>query len=81
MISPDIMERPETLRYLKILFGGALVAVVLADFLIHRGHVIFPWDEIPGFNAVYGLFSCAFLIMVSKYLGRTWLMKPEDYYD
>jgi hypothetical protein len=77
----DILDRPDTLKRLKVIFGVALAALVVADLLIHRGHAVFPWDDIPGFSAVYGLLSCAIIIMVSKYLGESGLMKPEDYYD
>lgn len=66
---------------LKILFGICLVAVVLSDFLIPREHVTFFWDGVPGFSAIYGFMACVLIIVVSKFIGKRWLMKPEDYYD
>lgn len=34
-----------------------------------------PW------GSFYGLFSCVVIILVSKFLGKVWLMRGEDYYD
>ncbi len=69
------------MKRLKILFGAGLLAVLLPDFLLQREHIIFPWDGVPGFSAVYGFVSCALIILASKFIGKRWLMKPEDYYD
>ncbi len=58
-----------------------LAIIVLADFLVPREHGVFPWDDIPGFNAVYGFFACIIIVIVSKFLGhQVGLMKDEDYY-
>lgn len=58
-----------------------LALVVIADFFVHREHVIFIWDRIPGFSALYGLVSSIVIIVVSKAIGHAFLMKREDYYD
>jgi hypothetical protein len=36
---------------------------------------------LPGFGSLYGLISCVLIIVVSKLLGKLWLMRREDYYD
>jgi len=69
-----------TKRIMGYLFAVSLIIVVISGFFIHK-HVIFPWDEIPIFNAVYGFISCVLIILISKEIGHKWLMKPEDYYD
>ena len=68
----------------KVFKGVVYVAMgllVIADFIIPKHHAIFPWDEIPGFSAVYGFISCVVIIVVSKFIGKVWLQKSEDYYD
>ena len=64
------------------LFYLVLVLIVIADFLVFRGHAEYLWDRLPGWSAVYGLGSCVLLIFVSKFLGyQGGLMRREDYYD
>lgn len=75
------VENPDKLRKIRKVFYLLLVFIVISDFLIHREHVSFIWDAIPGFNSFYGLLSSILLIVFSKSLGHAWLMKEEDYYD
>ena len=35
----------------------------------------------PRWGSLYGLVSCVAIIVVSKFLGKVWLMRREDYYD
>jgi len=61
-------------------FYVCLFACVLAELAVLLSyHPHFWWDEIPGFNAIYGFFSCIILILVGKALGH-WLKKEEGYY-
>lgn len=55
-------------------------ALVGFDFLVPRHHIFFVWDRIPGFMALYGLFSSIIIIFLFKTLGHLFLMKKEDYY-
>jgi hypothetical protein len=48
-------------------------------FDIHPPHFWFEW--IPAWGSLYGLVSCVAIIAVSKFLGKVWLMRGEDYYD
>lgn len=58
----------------------ALNQPALAElFDIHPPHFWFEW--IPAWGSLYGLVSCVAIIVVSKFLGKTWLMRREDYYD
>jgi hypothetical protein len=36
---------------------------------------------IPGFWSLFGLGSCAVVIMVARLLGKSGIMTREDYYD
>jgi hypothetical protein len=41
----------------------------------------FWFESIPAWGSLYGLVSCVAIIVVSKFLGKVWLMRREDYYD
>lgn len=73
-----LRERLPLLR--RILFGVLALLVVL-DVFIHRHHVYFVWDEIPGFSAALGFVACLILLRGAMALGHGWLTKPADYYD
>lgn len=60
---------------------AAVVGVVtLALPLLFRVEHHFPWDDIPGFYAIYGAVGCASLVVVSKWVGRVLLVKPADWW-
>lgn len=60
---------------------GAVVGVVtLALPLVFPIEHHFPWDDIPGFYAIYGAIGCAALVVVSKWVGRVLLVKPPDWW-
>jgi hypothetical protein len=50
-----------------------------AAFNIHPPH--FWFERIPAWGSLYGFASCVAIIVVSKFLGKVWLMRREDYYD
>ena len=60
------------------LFALALAEIFVLLFI--HPHTTFWWEEIPGFNAILGFFSCVILILIAKALGH-WLKKEEDYYE
>ncbi len=76
-----IFEDPKKKDIFKKIFYAGIAFFVLIDFVTPRHHVMFFWDRIPGFNAIYGFISCLIIIVVSKTLGKWWLQKKEDYYD
>jgi hypothetical protein len=75
----DLIEKKENRKKLWRILLLMLALSVIADFLVER-HPEFPW-LFPGFAALYGFASCIFIIVFSKWIGHTWLMKEEDYYD
>lgn len=77
----EYLENPENIKKLRKLLYISLALAVAIDLFVHRERVVFLWDKLPGFSAVYGLISCILIILVSKALGHKWLMKREDYYD
>jgi hypothetical protein len=58
----------------------ALIEAVAPRFLYHD-HAHFPFEDWPAFGSMYGFLSCAAIIVVSKLLGKVWLMRSEDYYE
>ncbi len=77
----ELVEDQKTRKLVRRLCYIALFIVVVADFLVHRHHVTFFWDSIPGFSAFFGFVSCVLIIVISKAVGHAWLMKKEEYYD
>jgi hypothetical protein len=79
------LEEPARFARLKRWFYIGLVAILLAEIVLplvlyaHDPH--FWFERIPGWGSLYGLVSCVAIILVSKFLGKVWLMRREDYYD
>ncbi len=75
----DFFDKPENIKMMRRIFHSCLVVLVLLDLFISK-HPHFFWENIPGFDAVFGFVACALIILVSKSLGIL-LKKKEDYYD
>ena len=84
-IFEKILEDP--VRFKRVKWAGLtfLVVIFLLEILVvnilHLGHPHFRFEKLPGFGSLYGLISCVLIIVVSKLLGKLWLIRPEDYYD
>ncbi len=78
------LEDPVRFARIKRWFYIGLAAVALAEivlpYVFHEEHH-FPFENWPAFGSLYGLASCVAIIVVSKFLGKVWLMRREDYYD
>ena len=63
----------------------ALAVIALAEIVLPLvfggGHPHFSFEGFPAWGSLYGLISCAAIIVVSKLIGKAWLMRGEDYYD
>ena len=77
----DFFDKPENIRLLKILSCISLALTVIVDFFVTRKDIHFPWENIPGFYALFGLVACILIVVLAKTLGHRWLMRKEDYYD
>jgi hypothetical protein len=75
----SIFDNPKNVKRLLITFYCSLVILLIAEFFIHP-HPAFFFENIKGFSAVYGFFSCVLLIFLAKIL-RLIVMKKENYYD
>ena len=79
------LENPTRLARIRLCFyvGLALVAAaeIVAPLVFHGAHHHFGFEGIPAWGSLYGLISCVAIIVVSKFIGKMWLMRREDYYD
>ena len=74
------LDSPGITVKIRWFFIAILAVLVLIDPFIEK-HPFFDTERIPAFYAIYGFFSCALIVAISKILGKLWLQKGEDYYD
>ena len=79
------LEDPVRLARIKRWFYAGLAIVALAEIVLPRiypgGESHFSFEDFPAWGSLYGLVSCAAIIVVSKLIGKLWVMRGEDYYD
>jgi hypothetical protein len=82
------LEDPTRFNRIKRLFYVSLAVVALAEIVLprivhggHGGESHFAFEDFPAWGSLYGLISCVAIILVSKLIGKLWLMRREDYYD
>ena len=79
------LEDPVRFTRIKRWFYVGLAVVALAEIVLPRVfgdlHSHFSFESFPAWGSLYGLASCVAIIVVSKALGKLWLMRREDYYD
>ena len=79
------LEDPVRFARLRRAFYASLAVVLVAEIVLPRvlgaGHAHFGFERIPGWGSIYGFASCVAIVVVSKALGKAWLMRREDYYD
>ena len=70
---------------LKRAFYVSLLALAVmeatAPWFLYDEHAHFAFEDWPAFGSLYGVISCAAIILVSKLLGKLWLMRPENFYE
>ena len=77
------LEDPVRFARIKCGFYIGLAVILLAEIVLtlaFPGHPHFGF-EFAGWGALYGLISCVLIIVVSKFIGKHFLMRPEDHYD
>ena len=79
------LEDPKCFARVKRVFYISLAVIALAEIVLplifHGEHSHFSFENFPAWGSVYGLISCVAIIVVSKLIGKLWLMRREDYYD
>ena len=74
-----LLDSPKNRRRIRQYFYAALLVLLVIDFFVSK-HGHFPWENAPGFYAVYGFIGCISLIFIAKLL-RMLVKRKEDYYD
>ena len=84
----------DPVRFARIKRWSIAVLIVLAcaeiflPLIFHSGHHHFWFEDFPSgshwpklpWGSIYGFASCVVIILVSKFLGKVWLMRQENYY-
>jgi len=76
----DIIELLRTKAAKRIAYG-ALIILIVVDFIIPRHEIHFFGDKVPGFWSLFGFIACVLIIIISKWIGHLGLMQEESYYD
>ena len=80
-----LIETPEGLARLRRWFYVSLAVIVVleiaAPYVLHDEHTYFGFEHLPAWGSVYGLISCLVIILVSKWIGKMFLERGENYYD
>ena len=79
------LEDPIRFARIRRWFFAGLAVAALAEIVLPRvfggGKSYFPFEDFPAWGSLYGFISCVAIIVVSKLIGKLWLMRREDYYD
>ncbi len=65
-------------RAAGVLVLALLVGVGAEALLVDPAAGLPWWHRTPGVQAVYGVIGCVAIVLVSKWLGRLGLQRPED---
>lgn len=63
-----------------VAIAGTAIALAL-PYLLPVEHHGGWWEAVPGWWAWFGGIGCALIVVVSKWLGKVFLSKPEDWYE
>lgn len=79
------LEDPARFARIKRSCYAGLALVALAEIVLprifHGTESHFWFENLPAWGSLYGFVSCVAIIVVSKLIGKLWLMRREDYYD
>ena len=79
------LEDPVRFARIKRWFYAGLAVAALAEIVLPRifqgGESHFSFENFYAWGSLYGFISCVAIIVVSKLIGKLWLMRREDYYD
>jgi len=79
------LDDPARVARLKRRSYAGLALVALSEIVLPRifrgSESHFAFEDFPAWGALYGFISCVAIIVVSKLIGKLWLMRREDYYE
>jgi hypothetical protein len=68
-------------RWSYAALGAVAVAEIVLPRIFHSGELHFSFEAFPAWSSLYGFVSSVVIIVVSKLIGKLWLMRREDHYD
>lgn len=68
------------MNLLKTLYGCGVVLSIFLGFFIGYGHPVFPWHNVPSFDAIFGGLGALILLLLVKALGIL-VSRKEDFYE
>jgi hypothetical protein len=83
-VTSSIVNRRSSIVVKRVCYLALVVLVLIeiaAPRFVYRGDAHFRFEDWPAFGSIYGFFSCVAIIVVSKLVGKRWLMRSEQYYD
>ena len=67
-------------RGFYVVLGVISLAEIVLPRLFPGGEHHFDFEGWPAWGSFYGFASCVAIILVSKLIGKVWLMRRENYY-
>lgn len=64
-----------------VALGVLTVISLILEFTFLADYDSHWWNKIPAFYAIWGFLSCIVIIYVSKWLGKLFIFRKENYYD
>jgi hypothetical protein len=79
------LEDPVRFARLKraawVILAAVIATEAIAPWVLYDHHAHFAFEDWPAFGSVYGFVACVAIIIVSKAIGKLWLMRSEHYYE
>ena len=68
-------------RWFYVGLGLVVIAEIVLPLIFNGAHAHFSFESWWAWGSLYGLISCVAIIVLSKLIGKAWLMRREDYND
>lgn len=72
------MKRFTTDRATAVLAAVLVVLAAAEATVVPHAAPRFPWHWVPGYAALIGLGGCLVVVLLSKWLGRLFLQRPDS---
>jgi uncharacterized membrane protein len=73
------MVKMSTKKMLIACVMALLLTVVLEIAFVHH-KIYYPWHGLTGFDIFFGFLGCMAVIAISKFLGKAFIQRKENYY-
>lgn len=66
-------------RKVTVVLAAVLALLVVAELPFPHHAPVFPWHHVTGLQGMIGFFSCVVVVILSKWLGKLFLQRPEKW--